>query len=222
MWESELKDDAHYASMVVATIEGTKQYIQLTDKSLAGINPTDGKTLWRADFPGNTAVIPTPVVFGNLVYVTSGYGVGCRCFEVKKNAAKFEPKNCGTANKWSTTTEALFGSARMSMAIPIPKAGLARTSKPATVRWQDKSAWPERGAGKGSLAYADNRFVIRTEAKGTLALIAASPDGYKEHGRFEQPNRSRENAWAHPVISSGKLYIRDEDHLLCYDISARS
>jgi hypothetical protein len=84
------------------------------------------------------------------------------------------------------------------------------------VLWQDKTF------GKGSIAYADNRFVLRSEDKGTQALIEASPAGYKEHGRFEQPNRSDQKAWAHPVISNGKLYIRDEDHLLCYDVSAKS
>jgi outer membrane protein assembly factor BamB len=222
VWESELKDDAHYASMVVATIDGTKQYIQLTEKSLAGINPTDGKTLWRANFPGNTAVIPTPVVFGNLVYVTSGYGVGCRCFEVKKSAAQFAAKELWNGKQMVNHHGGVIRVGPNVYGYSDSKGWTCQDIKTGTVRWQDKSAWPERDAGKGSLAYADNRFVIRTEPKGTLALIAASPDGYKEHGRFEQPNRSRESAWAHPVISSGKLYIRDEDHLLCYDISARS
>src|SRR5687767_6173008 len=95
VWQTaELTDgqgkDSHYSSLVIATIDGVKQYIQLTQKSLAGINPADGKLLWRANRPGRTAVIPNPVVFGNLVYVTAGYGVGCSCFEVKKSGNKFE------------------------------------------------------------------------------------------------------------------------------------
>ena len=54
-----------------------------------------------------------------------------------------------------------------------------------------------------------------------MALVAASPEGYKEHGRFDQPDRSKKNAWPHPVIIGGKLYLRDQDVLLCYDVKAK-
>jgi len=87
-----------------------------------------------------------------------------------------------------------------------------------------KALWQEKqGAiGKGSIAYADGRFYLRSEdKKGTVALIEASPDGYKEHGRFDQPDRTEKNSWAHPVIAGGKLYLRDQDLLLCYDIKAK-
>lgn len=223
VWQtSDFTDGAHYSSLVIATIDGVKQYIQLTDKSLVGINPANGKLLWRAERPGKTAVIPNPVVFGNLIYVTSGYGVGCNCFEVKKEGDKF------------TATELWNNKAMVNHHGGVVRIGpnvyghsdskgwTCQDIKTGNVVWQDKSQWTDRGAGKGAVTYADNRLIIRTEDKGTLALIEASPTGYKEHGRFEQPNRSKEKAWAHPVVSNGKLYIRDEDHLLCYDISAKS
>ena len=56
---------------------------------------------------------------------------------------------------------------------------------------------------------------------GTVALIEATPDGFKEHGRFEQPDRSDKKAWPYPVIAGGKLYLRDMDVLLCYDVKAK-
>ena len=56
---------------------------------------------------------------------------------------------------------------------------------------------------------------------GTVALVAASPDGYKQFGHFSQPDRSTQNTWPHPVIAGGKLYLRDQDTLLCYDIKAK-
>ena len=52
----------------------------------------------------------------------------------------------------------------------------------------------------------------------TVALIEASPEGYKELGRFDQPDRSNKNSWPHPVVAGGKLYLRDQDILLCYDV----
>ena len=89
--------------------------------------------------------------------------------------------------------------------------------------------WADKGVGKGTIAYADGHFYLRSEGAGrkpedkacTIALIEASPDGYKEHGRFTQPDRSNKQAWPHPVIANGKLYIRDMDTLLCYDVKAK-
>jgi hypothetical protein len=51
-----------------------------------------------------------------------------------------------------------------------------------------------------------------------VALIEASPAGYKEHGRFNPPEPSGKNSWSHPVVAGGKLYLRDQDVLLCYDL----
>ncbi|HEY6229376.1 MAG TPA: PQQ-binding-like beta-propeller repeat protein, partial [Verrucomicrobiae bacterium] len=217
VWQSsDLKDSAHYSTLVIATIDGVKQYIQVTDKSVAGLNPADGKTLWRTDFPGRTAVIPTPVVFGNLVYVTSGYGVGCRTLEVKKDGDKFAATELWNNKEIVNHHGGVIRIGPNVYGHSDSKGWTCQDIKTGKVLWQDKSF------GKGSIAYGDNRFVLRTEKEGMLALIEASPEGYKEHGRFNQPNRSAQQAWPHPVISNGKLYIRDEDRLLCYDISAKS
>src|SRR5262249_29760586 len=75
------------------------------------------------------------------------------------------------------------------------------------------------GAPKGSVALADGRLYYRTE-NGTLLLIEPSPKRYIERGRFRQPDRSEKPAWAHPVVANGKLYVRDQDVLFCYDVKA--
>jgi hypothetical protein len=63
---------------------------------------------------------------------------------------------------------------------------------------------------------------LRAEsAAGTMALIEATPDGYQEKGRFDQPDRSGQNSWPHPIIAGGRLYVRDQDLLLCYDVQAK-
>ena len=87
--------------------------------------------------------------------------------------------------------------------------------KTGEAKWQEKEK-----LGKGSLVYADGRFYLRQESgRGTVVLIEASPQGYKEHGRFDQPDRSSEHSWPHPVVAGGKLYLRDQDVLLSYDVS---
>ena len=215
VWQSkDLTDTAHYSSALIATIAGVKQLIQLTDKTLAGINPADGTILWRSTRRGRTAVIPTPVVFKNMIYVTSGYGVGGSCVELKKAGDKFEVTELWNNKDLDNHHGGVIRIGPNVYGHSDSKGWVCQEIATGKILWQEKRF------GKGSIAYADNRFVLRSEDKGTLALIEANPEAYKEHGRFEQPNRSREKAWAHPVISNGKLYVRDEDHLLCYDVKA--
>jgi len=87
------------------------------------------------------------------------------------------------------------------------------------VLWDEHDTAPPR-APKGSLAMADGRLYYRTE-KGPMLLVEPSPRQYVERGRFDQPGRSPQPAWSHPVLANGKLYLRDQDLLLCYDVKAR-
>jgi len=82
-----------------------------------------------------------------------------------------------------------------------------------------KILWRDRNAPKGSLVSADGRLYLRAEG-GRILLVEPSRDKLIVRGDFEQPDRSSVPAWAHPVIANGKLYIRDQDLLLCYDLKA--
>jgi outer membrane protein assembly factor BamB len=90
-----------------------------------------------------------------------------------------------------------------------------------------KVKWQSEGIGSGSVAYADGRLYLHGE-NGSVALIEATPEGYREKGRFtpqDPPKRKRlgpmpEKAWTYPVIAGGRLYIRDNETLWSYDIKA--
>jgi outer membrane protein assembly factor BamB len=217
IWQStEFHDKSAYSSLVVANFGGVRQYVQLTDAHVAGISAADGKVLWEADRPGKTAVIPTPVVTDEFVYVTSGYGVGCNLFKITKGADGFKAEevyaNQNLINHHGGVVlvgNHIFGHS--------DKGGwTCQDLKSGDVVWRDQ------GVGKGSISYADGFFIVRSEgSKGTVALIEASPKGYKEHGRFEQPDRTSKQSWPHPVIANGKLFIRDQDELFCYDVKGR-
>ena len=208
------KDSADYVSATVATIAGVKQYVQLTPRSVAGVS-TDGKLLWRAERKGSTAIIPTPVVKDDLVYVTSGYGVGCNLFKITKTDGTFKAEQT-YANKTMVNHhggvillgENLYG-------YSDGKGWVCQKFATGEMVWSDKSL------GKGSLVCADGRLYLRKEeGRGTVALIEATPEGYKEMGHFDQPNRSDKNSWPHPVVAGGRLYLRDQDVLLCYEVKA--
>ena len=83
-----------------------------------------------------------------------------------------------------------------------------------------ETLWRDRKGPKGALLFADSRLYVRGE-KGELVLVEPSREGLVERGRFKQPDRSKVPAWAHPIIANGKLYVRDQGLLLCYDIAAK-
>ena len=78
--------------------------------------------------------------------------------------------------------------------------------------------------GKDSIAYADGRLYCYTEGEGTIALVEATPEGWNQTGRFTIPEktelpRGAGAIWAHPVIANGRLYLRDQDLLFCFDVT---
>src|SRR5438105_12933733 len=82
-----------------------------------------------------------------------------------------------------------------------------------------KASWAEKEKiQKGAVTFADGMLICREEDTGAIILVDASPTGYKEKGRFQQPDRAKEKAWTHPTIANGRLYIRDQDLLLCYAV----
>ena len=216
-WQtSQWKDSAEYASPIIAEIAGTRQYIQLTGNSVGGVAAESGKVLWRASRKGSTATIPDPVFHNNHVYVTSGYGVGCNLFKITSTGASFKAdevyKNKVMVNHHGGVVllgDHLYG-------YSDGKGWVCQDFKTGEMVWSDEKL------GKGSIAYADGRFYLRSEgSKGTVTLIEATPEAYRERGRFDQPDRSGKESWPHPVIAGGRLYLRDQDVLLCYDIKAK-
>lgn len=218
LWRtSDFTDDAAYSSVVAATIAGVPQYVQLTDASVAGVAPADGKVLWRARRRGAVAVVPTPIVRDDHVYVTSGYGVGCHLFKVVPTNPAFQAEQVW-ANKVMVNHhggvvrvgEHLYG-------YSDGKGWTCQEFQTGKAVWQDKTK-----LDKGAIACADGHLYLRGEGgAGTVVLIEATPEGWKEKGRFDQPNRSEARSWPHPVIANGRLYLRDQDVLLCYDLKAK-
>jgi outer membrane protein assembly factor BamB len=218
IWRSkEFTDPAHYSSLIVAEIGGVRQYVQLTEDSVAGIAAADGKLLWRAPRRGSTAVVPTPIYRDGLVYVTSGYAIGCNLFKVTANGGHFSAEQL-YANKVMANHHG--GVVQRDDAVYGYSDGKGWTCQDLRT---GKAVWQERQQlGKGSLVYADGHLYLRVEeGRGTVALLEATPQGYRQKGRFDPPNRTDKNSWAHPVVANGRLYLRDQDTLLCYDVKAK-
>ena len=217
LWRSkDLIDNATYASLIAVDIGGVPQVIVLTDAHVAGIATDTGKVLWKAPRAGKVAVVPTPIYKNGSVFVSSGYGIGCNQFKVVRNGNAFRAEqvyaNTDMVNHHGGVIllgEHLYGfSDKGGWTCMDFKTGAV--------------AWREHKLGKGTLSYADGHFYLRAESgPGTLVLLEASSDGWKESGRFNQPDRSGQQSWPHLVISNGKLFVRDQGTLLCSDIKQK-
>jgi outer membrane protein assembly factor BamB len=218
VWRTrEFTDRAQYSSIVRAQIAGVFQYVQLTDEHVVGILPMNGQVLWRAPRKGETAVISTPVCHDNLVFVTSGYGVGCNLFQITKEGAGFRATQV-YANK---NLENHHGGV-----VLLGDHVYGHSDSKGWVCLDLKTgqlAWNESGKQqKGSICSADGMLYLRSEGgPGTVVLAEATPKGFVEKGRFNQPERSSKNSWSHPVVANGNLYLRDQDLLFCYDLKSK-
>lgn len=205
---------AGYASVVAANIHGMRQYVQFLSGGVVGLESKTGKLLWHYDKPANsTANISTPLWQGNRLFAASGYGTGGGQVEIVKKGDEFEAvekyfvKNMQNHHGGMILVDGHFYGTNGNALLCVDWLT-------GDVKWQNRSV------GKGSVAYADGHLYVRSE-KGPVALVEATPKSYREKGRFEQPDRSDLKAWAHPVVAGGRLYLRDWDALLCYDVKSK-
>jgi outer membrane protein assembly factor BamB len=218
IWQSkEFTDPAHYSSVIAVNHAGKRQYVQLTEKHVVGISAADGATLWTSPWPGRTAVIPTPIFHDGHVYVTSGYDAGCKLIKLgPDNEATDVYSNKEMVNHHGGVIlvgEHLYGHSDRS-------GWTCQKFQTGEQVWAEKTA-----LGKGSIAYADGMLYCLAERDGTLALIEASPKGWSEKSRFKLQAQSAQRnpkgrIWTHPVIAGGRLYLRDQEFLSCYDVKA--
>ena len=216
VWQSaDLDDGAHYASIMPAEFHGQKQYVQLLEKRLVGLDPKSGKLLWQVPWGGATAVIPTPIIVKGHVFVTSGYGAGCMLVKVDQdNNAEQVYENKLMKNHHGGVIcldEHIFGHSDGVGWLCLDL-------------WTGEQVWREKEAlGKGAISYGDGMFYCLGEEDGAVVLIEASAEGWKEHGRFTLDPQTKIRAdrgriWTHPVIVNGRLYLRDQDLLYCYEV----
>jgi outer membrane protein assembly factor BamB len=220
IWACAVPDDpgAGHASIVIATVGGRRIYVQTTAGGAVGVDAQSGRLLWTYPIERTIAVIPTPIVKDDLVFIAAGYKRGGALLRQVPGAGgtvtveEVYGLNSDLANKHGGIVlvgDHLYGDSDDK---GIPFCADLRTGK---------LAWKERGSGRGSAAMlaADGHLYVRF-ADGTLALVKADPAGYEEVSSFKVPGSGDRPSWAHPVIVDGRLYLREGDEILCYAVKA--
>lgn len=214
------KKEAGYSSAVISNAAGVKQYVQMTGKGAVGVRAADGKLLWHYNRVANdVAVIPTPIVQDDLVFVSSGYGTGAALLRLSRSGDDVTAEEVYflRANDFQNHHGQMilheghiYAGRGHNNGFPV-----CLELESGKVVWGDG----ERGPGRGSAAvtFVDGHLVFRYQS-GIVALIEATPAEYRLKGTFTPDFTEGEN-WAHPVICDGKLYLRQKDRLMCFDVA---
>ncbi len=213
---------AGYSSIVIGQAAGIRQYVQLVGNGVIGVSTADGTPLWGYNRIANdVANIPTPIVHEDYVFTSTGYGAGAALLRLERaaNGVKVNEVYFHRGNRMQNHHGGMvlvdgyvyFGHGQ-NQGLPMCVEMLT-----------GKIAWgPVRGAGEESAAvlYADGHLYFRYQ-NAVMALIEATPQGYRLKTSFELPSHL-DNSWPHPVIAGGRLYLRDQDVLMCYDLRRKT
>jgi outer membrane protein assembly factor BamB len=234
MWRSDkLQYNAPYSSPVAADFHGVRQYIQTGYHNVGGKEygvvfgvDTKGKLLWKETmFKGSSyAIAAAPIIYGNSVYVTAGYGGGCHLFEIDKKQTATEQFPKAATKKVKNTHggvvrigDHIYGHSEKNMWI-------CQDLKTGNLEWDERV---ELSCASGSIAAADGMLYLYTD-DGSVGLVPADPKAFNLVGSFtipvksdiplNHPTSNRAQIWTHPVIANGRLYVRDHEYIFAYTV----
>lgn len=204
---------------VVGTILGQRQVIFFVKSGLLAVSPKDGKELWRFPFTGKVSTAISPVICGDIVYCSCGYGVGSSACRIAKDGDHFTatklymvPGDDQIANHWSTPIYKdgyLYG----MFSFKKYSVGPMKCVDVAT----GKVIWTQPGFGAGNVTLVNDKLVALAD-DGQLVIVDANPAGYKELARAKVITGK---CWSTPAVSDGKIYVRSTKEGACLDVSGK-
>ena len=210
IWQSKGFDGpAHYGTCTPFTCNAVPMLAVGTGGGLFCVDARSGAKIFSDPFSaGSTANIPSPAAADGYVLWATGYGKGGLCMKLGPT---------GAAQAWTSKELVchhggylidngyIYGNHERGVACLELKTG--------------RKQWFDKGVGKCSITYADGMLYLLGENDGAVGLAPASPDGFKLAGRFSVPGEGP--SWAHPVVTGGRLYLRYDTNLYCFDVKAK-
>jgi outer membrane protein assembly factor BamB len=215
LWKSQVADGngVSYSSAIAANYAGKRQYIQFLTGAVVGVDASTGATLWSFASPACRQGIncSTPLFQNGMVFAASAYQNGGALGKLSQKEGKIAVEEVYFSKEMQNHHGGM-------VLVDGYLYGFDNSNLTCLEFATGKIMWTNRSVGKGSVAYADGLLYCRSE-RGPVAIVEANPKEYVEKGRLEQPNRSSAPSWPYPVIANGKLYLRDMNALLCYDVT---
>jgi outer membrane protein assembly factor BamB len=204
---------AGYGGCMPFTFQGVPLVAASSQDGLFCIDARNGALAWSSDWcKGNTANCPTPVYADGYVFWANGYGKGGICMQLGVTGGKVAAQQA-----WTTTDMVchhggyiidngyIYGDNGGGVTCLELKTG--------------KVMWKNKGVGKGSILWADGMLYLFGEGGGRAGLATCSPEGMQMKGTFSVAGDGP--SWAHPVVIGGRLYLRYDTNLYCYDVKAK-
>jgi outer membrane protein assembly factor BamB len=207
IWQGGGSSVPGYSSAVIATINGTRQYVITVAKGIIGVDTASGNLLWGAQWQNQCDVLASNViVIGNSVFVACGYGKGCAMFEISGSNANMLWQSKDMQPHFSSPILSggyIYGNSDPGNLVCIdPKSG--------------QTMWKQPGFEKGGVVGVDGTIIAMNGSQGDVIMASLSPNGYKELGRMNSPLGGQ--SWTAPIVAQGKLIIRNTKTLACYDL----
>jgi outer membrane protein assembly factor BamB len=217
VWKGQ-DDKMTHATPAIGEIHGVRQVIFFTQKGLVSVNPGNGEVLWRHSHPYRVSTAASPVICGEIVYCSAGYGVGAAAVQISKAGAKFSVKELWRvtgdklANHWSTP---IYRDGYLYGMFQFKEYGGGPVKCIDVRTGQEK--WSKQGFGPGNVLLAGDQLIILGDA-GQLVLAEATPTAYRERARFDALEGK---CWSTPALANGKLFVRSTREGAAFDVSAK-
>jgi outer membrane protein assembly factor BamB len=216
VWQSKhFTDEAQYTSLMLLEKAGVRQYICGNREHMAGIAADDGRLLWQQKFRSGVVVAQSLIVSGDMIYAAAAGGTGCKAVRLT-TPGQAEVVYANKVMKNLPGGVVLFNQHLY---------GYSDSIGWVCQDWQTgEEVWSSKALEKGSVTIARRMLYCLTEDKRVMVLADASPEGWRERGRFLLTPQSEHRAkqgkvWSPPVIAHGKLYLRDQERLWCFEIT---
>jgi outer membrane protein assembly factor BamB len=214
VWQTkDLSDPAGYSSIIAADVQGVRTYMTFTAAAGVGVRASDGKLMFRyPNAANNVANITTPIFSNNKVFFTSAYDTGAGLVDLTAQNGEVKAKEVYFTHNMKNHHGGV-------VLVDGYLYGFNDSILTCLEFATGKMMWRDRSVGKGSVTFADGNLYIQGESM-VVGLAQATSSGYVEKGRFNIPDKGFPS-WSHPVISDGRLYVRNQDTLLAYDVKAK-
>jgi outer membrane protein assembly factor BamB/precorrin-6B methylase 2 len=219
IWKARVpgNDTAAHSPVVIADVGGIRQYVELLSRGLVSVAADDGRFLWRYDRASNSTInVPSPIVHGDHIFVSSAYGRGSGLLRLSAEGKKVQAEEIYFTKDFQNLNggmvlvgDYIYGGHRHGI-VGGPLGCLELKT--------GKLMWEEPGNFTNVLAAEGNLYC--RHASGNIILVEATPQGYKEKSRLMQPDRTGSPPWTFLVLTGQRLYVRDQNILLCYDLRA--
>ena len=211
IWKSSDEEITH-ATPTLTEIDGKKQIIFFVQSGLVSIDPETGEELWRQKYEFNVSTAASPLVSGNTVYCSAGYGVGAALYEITDNAdsQRVWRKANKLMNHWSTP---VVHDGHLYGIFEFKKYGKAPLN--CVELKTGKIKWSKKGFGPGNVILVGDKLVVLSDA-GELVFVSAQPDEYNEINRKEV---LAGKCWSTPAYADGKIFVRSTEEGACLEVS---